>query len=147
MLLSIYIRDGVGAEVRDASPRTAAYILFYHYVFRTKYNRPVLNETVASALVERMLTVCEEREYRLCAAAVMPDHVHVVLSLTPNMPPAEPMQYLKGRLSRELRRAFPELSGTALWASGYYVEAVGKKNVHQVLHYVSRQDEHHGAAA
>lgn len=147
MALGIYIRDGVTAEVRDTSPRTAAYILYYHYVFRTKYNRPVLNEAVGAELIASLTGICEERGYLLYAAAAMPDHVHLVLSLKPTMPPAEPMQYVKGRLSRELRRAFPELAGPALWASGYYVEAVGKKNIHQVLHYVSRQDEHHGGAA
>ena len=147
MALCIYIRDGVSAEVRNTSPRTAAYILYYHYVFRTKYNRPVLNEAVAVELIAGLTAICEEREYLLFAAAAMPDHVHIVLSLKPTTSPAEPMQYVKGRLSRELRRAFPELAGPALWASGYYVEAVGKKNIHQVLHYVSGQDEHHHAAA
>jgi putative transposase len=145
--LGIYIREGVSTEVRDTSPRTASYILYYHYVFRTKYNRPVLTEAVAGELLVVLAAVCEERGYLLCAAAAMPDHVHVVLSLKPATPPAEPMQYVKGRLSRELRRAFPELAGPALWAGGYYVEAVGKKNIHQVLHYVSRQDEHHDGAA
>jgi putative transposase len=147
MAIAIFIREGVSTEIRDTSPRTAAYILYYHYVFRTKYNRPVLNEAVARELIALLTLVCEERGYLLFAAAAMPDHVHLVLSLKPTTAPAEPMQYVKGRLSRELRRAFPELAGPALWASGYYVEAVGKKNVHQVLHYVSRQDEHHGSAA
>jgi putative transposase len=147
MPLGVYIRDGVAAEVRDASPRTASYILYYHYVFRTKYNRPVINEAVAGELLAVLAAVCEERGYILYAAAAMPEHVHLVLSLKPTTAPAEPMQYVKGRSSRELRRAFPELAGPALWASGYYVEAVGKKNVHQVLHYVSRQGEHHDGAA
>jgi putative transposase len=147
MPLGLYIRDGVSADVRDTSPRTASYILYYHYVFRTKYNRPVLTEPVAEELLVVLAAVCEERGYLLYAVAAMPDHVHVVLSLKPTTPPAEPMQYVKGRLSRELRRTFPELAGPALWASGYYVEAVGKKNIHQVLQYVSRQDEHHNGAA
>jgi len=145
--LSIYIRDGISTEVRDTSARTASYILYYHYVFRTKYNRPVISEAMAEGLLAVLAAVCEERGYLLYAAAAMPDHVHLVLSLKPATPPAEPMQYVKGRSSRELRRAFPELAGPALWASGYYVEAVGKKNIHQVLHYVSRQDEHHDGAA
>lgn len=147
MALAIYIRDGVSTEVRDTSARTSAYILYYHYVFRTKYNRPLLSEEIARKLIVLLTPVCEERGYLLFGAAAMPDHVHLVLSLKPTTAPAEPMQYVKGRLSRELRRAFPELAGPALWTSGYYVEAVGKKNVHQVLHYVSRQDEHHGPAA
>jgi putative transposase len=142
----IYIRNGVSTEVRNTSPRTASYILYYHYVFRTKYNRPVISEAVAARLLDALTAVCEERGYLLFAAGAMPDHVHVVLSLKPTTSPAEPMQYVKGRLSRELRRAFPELAGAHLWASGYYVEAVGKKNVHQVLNYVSRQDEHHDGA-
>jgi REP element-mobilizing transposase RayT len=106
-----------------------------------------LNGTVAEDLIERLRVVCEERGYLLYAAAAMPDHVHVVLSLKPTTPPAEPMQFIKGRLSRELRKGFPDLGADALWASGYYVEAVGKKNIHQVLHYVSRQDNHHNGAA
>jgi putative transposase len=147
MPLGVYIRDGVSTEVRDTSPRTASYILYYHYVFRTKYNRPVITKAVAAELLAVLKAVCEERGYLLYAAAAVPDHVHLILSLKPTTSPAEPMQYVKGRLSRELRRAFPELAGEHLWASGYYVEAVGKKNIRRVLYYVSRQDEHHDGAA
>jgi REP element-mobilizing transposase RayT len=74
----------------------------------------------------------------------MPEHLHIVISLKPTDAPYKPMQYIKGRLSRELRAEFGDLPGDSLWADGYYVEAVGKKNVWQVLHYIARQDEHHG---
>jgi putative transposase len=80
----------------------------------------------------------------LFGAAVMPEHLHIVISLKPTDAPYKPMQYIKGRLSRELRAEFGDLPGDSLWADGYYVEAVGKKNVWQVLHYIARQDEHHG---
>jgi len=142
MPLRIYIRGAAAAEIQGRSSKTAAYILYYHYVFRTKYNTPAVTAEIAGRLLDILDHVCEERGYVLFAAAIMPDHVHLVLSLTPTIAPADAMRYIKGRLAHDLHKEMGE-GGGSMWGDGYYVEAVGKKNVHQVLHYVTRQDEHH----
>jgi len=138
----VYLRDGAAAEIGGRTPRTAAYLLYYHYVFRVKYNAPAITAAMAERLVDILERVCAERGYVLFAAAVMPDHVHLVLSLKPATAPAEAMRYIKGRLAHDLHKDMG--GGGSLWADGYYVEAVGTKNVFQVLHYVVRQEEHHG---
>ena len=145
--IRIYMPDGITETIRDKSPQTASYLLYYHYIFRTKWSKDSLSPEMADAFIDTLLEVCEERGYVLFGVAMMPDHVHLILSLKPTDSPYEPMQYIKGRISRELRMQFTELEGDSLWGDGYYVEAVGKKNIWQVLHYVSRQDEHHNDPA
>ena len=140
--LRIFTRDGAATEIRRRTSRTAAYVLYYHYVFRAKYNAPAITAARAAVVMDVLARVCEERGYVLFAAAVMPDHVHLVLSLKPVTAPADAMRYIKGRLSHDVHKETGGVGGS-LWADGYYVEAVGKKNVLQVLHYVARQEEHH----
>jgi putative transposase len=140
----IYIAEDIAALVAEQKSTTAAYILNYHIVFRTKRNRPVLEGEVGREGLKIILGVAERRGYKILAGALMPDHVHLVVALTPSDRVSEAVQYFKGNTARFLREKFPRLrEAPSLWSEGYYVESVGLKNVKQVLSYVSRQEEHH----
>ena len=51
------------------------------------------------------------------------DHVHMFLAVSPNLALSNVMQRIKGRLSRQIQTAFPELRkrywGRRFWARGY----------------------------
>jgi putative transposase len=142
----IHVAEDIGALVAEQKSTTAAYILNYHIVFRTKRNRPVLEGEVGREGLKIILDVAERRGYKILAVTLMPDHVHLVVALTPSDRVSEAVQYFKGNTARFLREQFPRLREAApsLWSEGYYVESLGLKNVKQVLSYVSRQEEHHG---
>jgi putative transposase len=141
----IHVAEDIGALVQEQKSTTAAYILNYHIVFRTKRNRPVLEGEVGREGLKIILDVAERRGYKILAGAFMPDHVHLVIALTPSDRVSDAVRYFKGNTARVLREKFPRLREAApsLWSEGYYVESVGLKNVKQVLSYVSRQEEHH----
>ncbi|WP_423201780.1 transposase [Edaphobacter modestus] len=46
----------------------------------------------------------------------MPDHIHMLMSVPPQLAPAKLVQYLKGRSSRMLQDEFPQLK-KRYWAS------------------------------
>ena len=144
----IHVAEDIGALVAEHKSTTAAYILNYHIVFRTKRNRPVLAGDVSREGLKIILDVAERRGYKILAAAVMPDHVHLVVALTPSDRVSDAVRYFKGTAARFLRGKFQSLRDvdSSLWSEGYYVESLGLKNVKQVLSYVSRQEEHHGGA-
>ena len=126
-----------------AKTGTAAYVLYYHFVFRPKWNRPAFTEDApAAAMVDAITRTCEEHDYLVFGVSVLPDHVHAVLSLPPDVAPATAARYVKGASARRFNAACG-LAGS-LWSDGYAVEAVGKKIVYQVLSYLANQDEHHG---
>ncbi len=142
----VYVAEDIGALVQEQKSTTAAFLLNYHVVFRTKRNRPVLEGEVGREGLRLILDVAERRGYKILAAALMPDHVHLVIALTPSDRVSDAVRYFKGTTARFLRDKFQSLRDvdSSLWSEGYYVESLGLKNVKQVLSYVSRQEEHHG---
>jgi putative transposase len=142
----IYLAENIPALVKEQKSTTAAFLLNYHIVFRTKRNRRVVERDVAREALRIILDVAERCGYKILGAAFMPDHVHLVVALKPSDRVSDAVRYFKGTTARVLREKFPHLREAApsLWSEGYYVESVGLKNVKQVLSYVSRQDEHHG---
>ncbi len=141
----IHVAEDIAKLVQEQKSTTAAFLLNYHVVFRTKRNRGVLEGEVAEEGLRLILEVAERRGYKILAAALMPDHVHLVVALTPSDRVSDAVRYFKGTTARLLREKFPRLRdfASSLWSEGYYVESVGLKNVKQVLSYVSRQEEHH----
>ena len=75
--------------------------------------------------------------------AISPDHVHMLLSVPPNLAPAKVVQYIKGRSSRLLQAEFPELGkrywGQHLWARGYFCATVGAVDEDTIKHYIETQ--------
>ena len=140
----VFTREGTGIiKDKPAKSPTAAFILYYHITFRTKWSRKAFGaEADAERMVDVLKGICQDKGYGLFGVAVMPEHVHVVVSLTPTVAPATAVKNLKGISARLFNKE--EGKSGSLWSDGYSVEAVGTKNVWQVLSYVAKQEEHHG---
>ncbi len=140
----VLIREGTPL-VPTSPPRsaTAAFVLYYHLTFRTKWSKAVFeSDAAAASMVNILIAICREKGYGLMALAVMPNHVHAVVNLKPDVAPAAAVRFLKGVSAREFNRARGK--GGSIWSDGYSVEAVGRKNIWQIMSYVARQDSHHG---
>ena len=134
-----YLERSLGAH--------AAYTLHYHQVWSVRARRPLLQDAVASALRDHLLETSARADIHLLAFHIEPEHVHVLLSLRPEMAVASAVQRLKGASSRHLRQAFPhlhELHRDALWSTGYFVRSLGDVSVAQAKAYLDRQRAHHG---
>ncbi len=117
----------------------------YHIVFRTKKNEGFLDDNRTRYVLTTFLDIGEDKGYVVLAAAVLSNHVHLIIGLKPVDRLSDVLHILKGSSSRFIREKYRDLkeAGKSLWADGYFVESVGLKNVKQVVNYVSRQDEHH----
>ncbi len=75
--------------------------------------------------------------------SVSPDHIHMLLSVPPQLAPAKLVQFIKGRSSRKLQEEFPELRkrywGQHLWARGYFCASVGAVDEQTVKQYIENQ--------
>jgi putative transposase len=135
----VYLERSLGAH--------AAYTLHYHLVWSVRARRPLLTDAVALALCDLLLRTGEQVDINILAFHIEPEHVHVLLSLRPDMAMASAVHRLKGASSRHLRHLFPhlqELQRDALWNTGYFVRSLGDVNVAQAKAYLDRQRAHHG---
>ncbi len=99
-------------------------------VWCPKYRRPVLTGRVASrleALIRSAVTGGEKAaalDAEVIALEVMPDHVHLFVSVPPTYAPQHLANQIKGYSSRVLRQEFPALKSRlpALWSRSYFAD-------------------------
>jgi putative transposase len=129
----------------------AVYDIKYHVIWVTKYRYKVMRGRVAERARELIRQICQAREVVIVRGAISPDHIHMLLSVPPQLAPAKVVQYIKGRSSRLLQAEFPELGkrywGQHLWARGYFCATVGAVDEETIKHYIESQrwdEDDHG---
>jgi len=120
------------------------YEIHYHFVFTTKYRKPVLRGEVAERVRDLAREVCRSKDIEIVKGHVRPDHVHLLLSVPPHISPSRVMQWVKGKTSHHLlmdyRRLRKEFWGRHLWARGYFVCSSGNVTDEVIAEYIERQD-------
>ena len=129
------------AEYRHSAHAT--YYLKYHVTWITKYRYKILRGRVAERARDLIRQICQAREVVIVRGAVSPDHIHILLSVPPQLAPAKLVPYIKGRASRRLQEEFPELRkrywGQHLWARGYFCASVGAVDEATIRSYIANQ--------
>ena len=115
----------------------------YHVVWITKYRYKVLRGRVAERARDLIRQFCEGRDVVIVRGAVLPDHIHLLLSAPADLSPEKLVKYIKGRSSRRLQDEFPELRkrywGQHLWARGYFCASVGAVDEATIREYIENQ--------
>lgn len=120
------------------------YALNYHLVLVTKCRRPVLT----APMLEAFRVMAEERTTawrgRLIEASGGADHVHLLLSLPPDVRLSEFVNALKTGTSRRLRSGFAEQVNRyyrkpVLWSRSYCVISAGGASLAVLRRYIEAQ--------
>ena len=61
------------------------YALHYHFVFITKYRKPVLRGEIGTDVRDLIREICRTLDVEILQGHVRPDHVHLLLSV-PSVP-------------------------------------------------------------
>ena len=72
----------------------------YHLVFIPKYRKKALFGTVKQRLGEVFHDLARRRESRIEEGHLMPDHVHMLISIPPKYSVAQIIGYMKGKVCR-----------------------------------------------
>lgn len=126
-------------EIR--SNNNVVYRCAYHVVWCPKYRRSVLMPPVDSRLKQIINEVAEERNAHVVELEVMPDHVHLLVEVDPQLGIHKLVKLMKGRSSHHLRQEFPSLRSRipTLWTNSYFVATVGGAPLHIVKQYIENQ--------
>jgi putative transposase len=136
------LRYDVGMQDYRKSSHTT-YLLNYHFIFIPKYRKPALRGDVALRVRELIREICRSHNIEILKGHVRPDHVHLLLSVPPNLAPSRVMQAIKGKTShhllQEFRRLRKEFWGRHLWARGYFVATSGNVTDEVISKYIELQ--------
>ena len=113
----------------------------YHVVWCPKYRRKVLVDGVDERLKEIAQAVAEEMRFEIIEMEVMPDHVHMLVEVDPQLGIHKAVKRIKGRSSHDLREEFPWLRRRlpSLWTNSYFVSTVGGSPLAIVKQYIEDQ--------
>ncbi|MGA2497522.1 MAG: IS200/IS605 family transposase [Tepidisphaeraceae bacterium] len=113
-----------------------------HIIFGTKDRAEMIGADLQPRLHEYIGGIFRDEGCHLLAAGGMPDHIHLLVSLSRELSVAETMRIVKASSSRWIHETFPARAGFA-WQSGYAAFAVSLSNLASVKRYIDGQAEHH----
>ena len=115
----------------------------YHVVFIPKCRRKILYGELRRHLGTLFRTLAEQRECHVEEGHLMPDHVHMLISIPPKYSVAQVMGYIKGKSAIHIARTFMERKrnfvGQHFWARGYFVSTVGREEA-VIREYIRHQE-------
>ncbi len=115
----------------------------YHIVIVPKYRKRVLFGTVGSRIREILRELAKRKGIKIIEGHVMPDHVHMMLSIPPKYSVANILGYLKGKSAIWLHNEFGSRKSVrqkSFWSTGYFVRTVGLDE-EMVKRYIQNQEK------
>ena len=95
-------------------------------------------------LFEQILrTIATRHKIKLIEVAIMPDHVHLVVSLPPTMSVSNAVHLLKGASAHEIFKKKPDFRKRYprghFWSPGKFYRTTGDADLGTVINYVKEQ--------
>lgn len=116
----------------------------YHVVFIPKRRRKTLYGALRKHLGEVFHRLAGQKESRIEEGHLMPDHVHMLISIPPKHAVSQVIGFIKGKSAIHLARVYGERKqnfvGQHFWARGYFVSTVGRDEG-VIREYIRQQEE------
>ena len=114
----------------------------YHIIFSPKYRRKEIYGKLKTDIGKILRQLCIQKHVEIIEAEACPDHIHMLVSIPPNISVSQFMGYLKGKSSLIIFDRHANLKykygNRHFWCRGYYVDTVGK-NEKRIAEYVRNQ--------
>ncbi len=116
----------------------------YHVIWIPKYRKKSIFGDLRKYLGEIFRELAKQKECTVIEGHLMPDHVHILLSIPPKYSVAQIVGFIKGKSAIQIARNFQgrkkNFVGQNFWARGYYVSTVGKDE-DAVRAYIQHQEK------
>ncbi|RUR76802.1 IS200/IS605 family transposase [Chlorogloeopsis fritschii PCC 9212] len=124
--------------------RGYVYAIEYHIVWCVKYRHQVLEGDITDYLRQLLVETAIQYGFRIETLEIVSDHVHALVSATPQHTIPNIVKVLKGVSARKLFLKFPELKNKLweghLWNPSYFVSTVSENTEEQVKKYIETQN-------
>ena len=115
----------------------------YHIVFTPKYRRKIIYNKLRRDIVQTIKDLCKWKGIEIIEGKAMPDHIHILVKITPKMSISNFMGYLKGKSAMMIFARHGNLKykfgNNNFGSTGYYVSTVGL-NEATIAKYIREQD-------
>ena len=116
----------------------------YHIVFIPKCRRRTLYGELRRHLGEVFRRLAAQKESQVEEGHLMPDHVHMLVSIPPKYAVSQVVGFIKGKSAIHVARVYGERKrsfvGKHFWARGYFVSTVGRDEA-VIREYIRNQEK------
>jgi REP element-mobilizing transposase RayT len=116
--------------------------LLFHIVYSTKYRRDLIVVDTQQRLYEYIGGILRDQKGKLIEIGGMPDHVHILVRLSPTLAISDVLRVTKANSSKWLNETFEPTMPFA-WQRGFGAFSVSASLVEQVRAYIRNQAQHH----
>ena len=115
----------------------------FHLVWIPKYRKKRIYGHLRRYLTDVFRELFRQKECAIVEGHLMPDHVHVLVSIPPKYAVSQGVGFVKGKSAIHVARNYAghrrNLGGQHFWARGFYVSTVGKDE-QAVREYIKAQE-------
>ena len=124
--------------------RGYVYGLEYHIVWCVKYRHKVLTGEIEKSLFEILNKIANDNNFEILECNGEADHVHLLISCSPQHYIPNIIKALKGVSARLLMKQFgselkSKLWGGHLWSPSYFIATVSENTESQIKTYIQNQ--------
>lgn len=121
----------------------SVFSIHLHLVWVTKYRKKALAGAVGVRVRDLIREICGVHDVHIIRGHVSKDHVHLLVSIPPQIAVSRLVQRLKGKTAYKLMQEYPHLRkefwGRHLWARGYFCCSRGQVTDAVVIEYIENQ--------
>ncbi|WP_143885013.1 IS200/IS605 family transposase [Chryseobacterium binzhouense] len=116
--------------------------IYIQIVFAVKGRQNLISKENREELHKLITGIVSNRNQKLLAVFAMPDHVHILVSISPTVTISDLVRDIKAGSSKFINEK-GWTNGKFNWQEGYGAFSYSKSSVDSVIKYILNQEEHH----
>ena len=135
------LSDIYNMKEKYKTTKTTVSLINYHFVFCPRYRRKIFEISGVEERFKELTKIeCEANNIEILAMECHKDHVHIFVSVYPQLSIPDIMKKIKGATSHKLREGFIDLrTMPTLWTRSYFVSTAGEVSAETIKWYVETQ--------
>ncbi|WP_310556883.1 IS200/IS605 family transposase [Flavobacterium sp.] len=116
--------------------------IYVQIVFAVKGRQNLISKENREELHKFITGIVKNRDQKLISIFAMPDHIHLLIGLKPNMSISDLVRDIKSGSSKFINDS-KWINGKFNWQEGFGAFSYSKSQLSNVITYIENQEEHH----
>ena len=116
--------------------------ILIHTIWSTKKRQPFITPDIKNRLYGYLRTVIEDKGQYLYIGNGMPDHIHMLISISPKICISDFLGLLKANSTKWAKANLPNKTNFG-WQDGFACFSVGYSTQKSVIKYIENQETNH----
>lgn len=116
--------------------------IYIHLVFSVEERQNLISKKYKEEMHKYITGIIRNKDQKLIAINSMPDHVHILVGIEPNIALSDLVQAIKANSSKFINKKNWGM-GKFSWQSGFGAFSYSHSQIPTIADYIENQEEHH----